>query len=204
MLVHRPLLLLMSFCLCSQIAPISSINAKPKMKDRIAIIRIAYEGFEPDQHRQINHMLDSAFIKEAPKRYKTVESTREELQILGILAETLRHPQHYLHARNTLRIKHAIVVDFEQLGPFIHGLVRLFSIDLLETFEYPIGTTVDSLHNEIQRAAREILRLIPPKPKKRWPYILAGVGGVSVAAYMVFKPPERKELPKPPNVPDLP
>jgi hypothetical protein len=204
-LLHRPFLLLMVFCLCSQIVPASSINAKPKFKDHIAIIKIAYEGFEPDLQRQINVRLDTAFAKEALKRYKTQESTREELQLMGILAETLRHPQHYRRARDTLRIKHAIVIDFEQLGPFVHGLVRLFSVDLLQTYEYPIGTTVDSLHYEIQRAAREILRLIPPKPKKRWPYIVAGAGGVSlITAYLVFGPEDRKELPKPPDLPDLP
>lgn len=159
---------------------VSPISAGQKVKDRVAIIKVSYKGFEADQQRLINHTIDTTFAKEAKKRFKAAEATREDLMGLGILADNLCDPRQYLLARDTLRIRHAIVIDFEQLGTYAHGLVRLFSVDPPGTFEYPIGTTLDSLNYEIQQAAREILRLIPPKPKKRWRYILAGVGGASL------------------------
>lgn len=208
MLVHRPLLLLttLAFCLCSETMLVSSIYAGNKIEDRVAIIKIVYEGFEPEQERRINFMIDTTFANLAAERFKSAAATREALWVLGILPEALRDPRQYVQARDTLRLKHTVVIHFEQLGTFVHGLVRLFSVDLPEPVEYPIGTTLDLLEDEIQQAARVLLDLIPPKPKKRWPYILAGVGGASLVAtaYLVFKPEERKELPVPPDVQKLP
>lgn len=201
-----PIFVALAFCLCSENMLVSSSYAGNKIEDRVAIIKIAYEGFEPEEERRINLIIDTTFANLAVKRIKSAEATREALAFWGILADTLRSPRQYIQARDTLRIKHAVVINLEQLGTFVHGLARLFSVDLLEPVEYPIGTTLELLDGEIQQAARVLLNLIPPpKPKKRWPYFLAGFGGASlITAYFVFKPEDRKELPKPPDVPDLP
>lgn len=178
------------------------VGAGQKGKDRIALIKVTYEGFDTNQQDLVNWALQNALAAEAGKRLINEEAATRKLLTLGIRADTLRAPEHYLQAREALQIRHALVINLEQLGSFAHGIFRLFTVESPEPYEYIAGTTVDSLPNEIEKAIQELLKHIPPKINLL-PSIIVASGGsvILVAAALLARDHQSTigDLPRPPK-----
>ncbi len=198
-------LLTLGCCICIQTILASPVGAGQKGKDRIAVIKVTYEGFDSNQQELTSSMLQNVLTNEAGKRLITEEATKAKLLDLGISVDTLRYPLHYLQARGALHIRHALVINFEQLGKFVHGIFRLFTVERpepYEPYEYIVGTTVDSLPNEIEKAIQELLKHIPPKINPL-PSIIAVSGGsvilVKIALWVRDPQTTIGDLPVPPK-----
>jgi hypothetical protein len=204
MFTRKSLVNLMVFgsCICSQTILTSPADAGQKGKDRIAVIKVTYEGFDSTQQELVVWALQNVLTKEAGKRLITEETAKTKLLALGISMDALRAPQYYRQAREALRIRHVLVINLEQLGNFAHGIFRLFTVERPEPYEYVVGTTVDSLPNEIQKAIHELFKHIPPKINSL-PSIIAFCGVsvtlVKIALCLRNPQPTIGDLPVPPK-----
>ena len=209
MLAHRTIFISAFFFywLFGNWAAFSLVFAQQKFKDQIVILKIAEKGFE-SKTPSWGDTIYAQFGKEAQKRFLSKKATDAKFRKLGILRETLLDANAYAHARDTMKVKHAIVIDLENLGTFVHVNFRLFTVKAKEPFEYPIGTTPDSLAPHLQMGVSKILSFIPDKEEGNagpWIVLLIGGTAVVIAAILDYDPSDSKsdgisEIPIEPNI----
>ncbi|MGH7594866.1 MAG: hypothetical protein ACREOI_00875 [bacterium] len=172
--MKRPIqiVLMPLFCLWSEAAIFSSAGAQTLDSVDVAILKITYEGLMPKplgeiDSGKVDSMMHAQFRKEAEMRRMILMNEQWTASALGEAHKTLQDDSTYFEALAKLNLQYAFVIDFEQLGRFVQILFRRYHIGEKEPLVYPVGTTLDSLAHDIQKAVRDSLFADKSSPQKK-------------------------------------